>query len=110
MSQLEVESRVSLHRPPDRTRARWNIHGDSGSITLFLPPIWDDASVSPQFHEDDLVDFLVLQIGHTYLLERICLERAHEKIKIKGGRCEPSCHVAPVAEFMTSYLIERVPA
>lgn len=104
---LKVENRVSLHRPKDGTAGRWNINGDRGTITLFLPRLWEFGS-SLTFEENH-IDNLILQIGHTFLIERICIERAHEKIIIKGGRCKPSCHVAPLAEFMTDYLTEGIP-
>ena len=91
---LEVDFRVSLKN--GRYPARWNINKDNGIVTVYLPEIWDNARDHSLFYEHDhpeqtyqnFLDELIL----SNLLERICLERAHEGIRLKGrSRCDPNC-------------------
>lgn len=56
--------------------------GLDGIVKLFLPNIWDDTNNFFGF---------VLRIILTTLWERNCLERCFNKIKIKGGMCNPCC-------------------
>lgn len=108
MTRLEVENKVSMYDHPTHC-ARWNIKGDSGQITLFILSIWDDARKHSDFHEHDHLDEVMKDfVGALifgYLMERDCLERAHDRIRIKGGRCKP-CAVAPIVNKMFDYIID----
>jgi hypothetical protein len=103
MSGLEVETVVSLYDNRNN-EARWNINKDIGRITLYLIPLWDDAIDHSLFKEHDefntCLEKFIDYLNFTYVLERVCIERAHEKIRIKGGRCKPCC-VRYFAELMT---------
>ena len=84
MSRLNVDYRVSLRR--SKFAAHWGIHGDEATITFHPDIIWDDGQRSRPdgwTEEEAFIDHLLFND----VMERICLERAHEKIKIKGGRC-----------------------
>jgi len=77
----EIEYKISLY--PARSHARWNINKDKGNIILYITNIWWQKSES----FENFVEWCIFFI----LLERICLERAYNKIRIKGGRCNPCC-------------------
>ena len=106
-ARLDVDNRVSMHYHATHA-ARWNIKGDHGQITLFIPSIWDDARKHSDFQECDhleevMEDFIgALVFG--YLMERVCLERAHDRIRVKGGRCNPCC-VAKTVNRMFDHII-----
>lgn len=120
MSRLEVENRVSLHIPKDETIARWNIKGDAGKITLYLPPLWemateplaDNEPIGRRFPDSQVLQDLALigfmqEISSAYLAERICLDRAHQRIRMKGRtRCNPSCCIQGVASAMVTVIDE----
>jgi len=104
MSRLDVDYRLSLNYS-SKYVAYWNINKDFGRITFYLPNIWDIATDHSLFIEHDhpeecienFIDFLILN----ELIERICLERAHQKIKLHGRtRCKPNCCVRRVALAM----------
>jgi len=75
--------------------AYWNINKDDGKITFRLGFIWDisqeEDSVTIMPKENDELDKFINDLIFYDLSERICIERAHEKILIKGGRCNPCC-------------------
>jgi len=101
-SRLEIENRISLYENR-KTEARWHIKGDQGTITLYLIPLWDEARDHSDFFEIDNPELVfnrfIEGLNWSYLMERICIERAHERIRIKGGRCKPCC-IRFITEFM----------
>jgi hypothetical protein len=105
---LEVMNKVSLYDHRVNT-ARWNIKGDFGTIVQFMPPIWDDAMHHSLFYEhdhpDEVMQDFVGSLIFTYLMERICIERAHERIRLKRDKCTP-CVIAPIANKMFEHIIE----
>lgn len=68
--------------------------GERGEIKLFVAEIWKDCS--------NFEDF-VIAISHILTIERYCLERAFNKIRIKGGMCNPCC-IMPLADATVKYL------
>ena len=88
---LDVDYKYSLHN--GKHPAYWNINGDSGKITFYLGEIWDLAQSrsKPDIEGWDDMDAFIDELLFSDISERICLERAHEKIHIKGGRCNPCC-------------------
>ena len=56
--------------------------GNNGTIKLFVSVIFED---SKDF--EDFIDGIIYFTIH----ERICLERAFNKIRIQGGMCNPCC-------------------
>ena len=106
MPALEVENRVSLHRAEHA--AHWSIKGDEGKITLNLPKCYNDAidiigRIGISGPDDDIVIFIGV-IVFLYLEERICIERAHEKIRLRRDKCHP-CIVQSIAEKMLEAII-----
>ena len=77
---MKVNYKTSLF--PSKKAARWNINKEKANITIYITNIWNDSK--------DFDDFVEGCIFFT-LVERICIERAYNKIRIKGGRCNPCC-------------------
>jgi hypothetical protein len=108
MSPLDVEYKVSLHE--SKHGGRWNINKDNGTITFNLPLLYDYSkrvveqyrtkNETDAFTNDMTINFFITQLIETEVVERVCIERAHQKIKIKGGRCKPFCKVESVAMHM----------
>ena len=87
-----VNYKVSLHKSV--SSARWNIKKDKGNIILYVSNIWDEF---PNF------DYFIEYCIYYTLMERICLERAFNKVRIKGGRCNPCCVVNITKEIYRSF-------
>ena len=87
--------------------ARWNIKGDTGEITQYLGSVYEEASEHSDdpFDEDEVICTITGVLVFGYLMERICIERAHEKIRLKGNHCNPCC-VKRVANTMFSHIVE----
>lgn len=66
--------------------------GNSGTVKVFIPNIY---SISVDF--DDFIDWLEFFL----IVERICLERAFQKIKMKN-RCNP-CKMDKYAHMMKDW-------
>lgn len=99
-SSLNVEYGYSLKWA--KYNAYWNIKRGSGKITFYLPRLWAHACDNSTFKEHDFPDEceenFIQDLIFADLTERICLERAHEKIRMKGRtRCEPNCCVRRAA-------------
>ncbi|KKK62437.1 hypothetical protein LCGC14_3004320, partial [marine sediment metagenome] len=60
--------------------------------------IWNESLTLQQI-ENQIIPYFTECCIYLILLERICLERAFNKIRIKGGRCNPCC-VAKIAQKM----------
>lgn len=69
---------------------------DDITITQYLPEIWAASHNS----EDFFIGLLIT----TYLYERICIERGNERIRIKGGKCNPCC-IDPIVTAICNHLI-----
>jgi len=80
---LDVNYKVSLYKSV--ALARWNINKDKGNVFLYVSKIWD------MIDKTNIFAYFVEWCIYFTLIERICLERAYNKIKIKGGRCNPCC-------------------
>jgi len=89
---LDVNYKVSLYN--SISQARWNINKDKGNVILFISNIWKESKNYEHF---------VQWIIYYTLIERICLERAYNKIRIKGGRCNPCC-VEKIASEIYGFL------
>lgn len=87
-----VDMNISLNI--SKYRGYHSKSGYNGKITLFIPIIWGSSK-----YEDDFI----INSCHVYLLERICLERAFNKIRIKN-RCFP-CKLYPLVSHMINHLL-----
>ncbi len=104
MTDLEVENKVSLIEN-SIFQGRWNINKDWGAITLNVINLWDAARNHSDFFETDhpetCFENFIQEMNWTYVVERICIERAHEKIRMKGrSRCKPYCCIWWISQFM----------
>jgi len=81
---MDINYKVSLYKA--KTMARFNKNKNKGNIILYISNIWNiDKNKLLSFNH--FVEWCI----YFTLVERICLERAHNKIKIKGGKCKPCC-------------------
>jgi len=84
-----VEYRVSLH--PSKSAGYQSKARNRGTVTLFLPVLWERSGGDVDAFVDELVCVSVL--------ERICLERAWQKIRMKN-RCHPTCKMEKIMLMM----------
>lgn len=91
MGRLNVDLKFSFS-PTAKHAAHWNIKKDEGIITVNLPLLWAESikrsSAGQNATEDQTIEDFIDNLGWSYLMERICLERGHEGWRIKGGRCD----------------------
>ncbi len=78
--------------------------GNDGYVKSYVSNIWDITSdwvkiLNNGEHIAWFVRFLILMIIH----ERYCLERAFQRIKIKGGMCNPCC-IEKISDQTFEYL------
>jgi hypothetical protein len=86
---MSVDLHISTH--PSKFAGYQAKAGSEGKITLFISTIWDQS----QGDYDRFLDGL----AYTYLLERVCLERAFQRIRMTD-RCEPVCKLLRIADLM----------
>jgi hypothetical protein len=97
---LDVDYKVSLRE--SKTGGRWQINKDKGTITFNLPNHYNSAKKAIERKrgycnlydksDEDIINLFVMDLIETELIERICIERAYQKIRLKGhSRCKPFC-------------------
>jgi len=102
---LEVEYKYSLNNMD--TEGRWNINKSIGIITINLPNIYN-ITIKFNKNKDNFVNEFISNLIEIELKERVCIERAYQKIRIKGGKCNP-CVVDKICAFMLwSYEWDRL--
>lgn len=87
-NETTVDYRISI-RPSDNHGYQTK-SGNKGVITLYVGSIWKDVASF-----DDFVNRLIW----VSLTERICIERAFQKVRMKN-RCEPVCKPGRIADLM----------
>lgn len=96
MSRIEVENRVSIKEwkspPTGSVLGEWSLTGDTGYLILNVANIFTRYTETP-----------INKLVEIYLIERICMERRRERIRIKGGCCTPCC-TKRVAQTMMKHL------
>lgn len=97
---LEVEYKYSTHKA--KHSAYWEREGDKGTIVFNLPQMYfesqqDNIYWEGSSDEDIIIDNFIKDLVYTDICERVCLERSHQGLKIKGGKCKPECCVKNVA-------------
>lgn len=63
--------------------------GNQGYITAYISNLWDHAKNG--FCGIGPFQLFVNLLNSIFIHERYCLERAFQKIRIKGGMCNPCC-------------------
>lgn len=113
MSDYTIDYMISTH--PSKYGDFQSKKGKNGIVKTFISTLWDrteDMVLSGDRWVDDnaiiyfndvFADFFRSFI-EVILLERICLERAFNKIKIKGGMCNPCC-VRDITKIIMSIII-----
>ena len=86
MDKVIVDYKISLY--PSRFLGHQAKKGKKGTIILYIYSLWNECKGN--------FDKFVLDIVYTSLLERICLERAFNKIRMKN-RCKPFCKMEKYA-------------
>jgi len=104
---MEIDNRVST-RIKESTLAQWGYKDGQYWITLNLAGCWAEAKEiidrwrGYDFTEeiadperwpayDKYIDTLCDSLAASYLIERICIERNHQKIRLKRDHCKPCC-------------------
>lgn len=77
--------------------------GSVGNIIVYIPTIWKNSEKWALEQDVDPFAIFVDYINIVFIHERYCLERAFQKIKIKGGMCNPCCVMKGV-DYTTNYL------
>lgn len=72
---------------------------NKGYVKIFISTLWNDS-------RQDYYLF-VLRLIWIQIHERICLERAFQKIRIKGGMCKPCC-VENCSKIVYKFLLDTI--
>ena len=91
----DIEYSISLY--PSRFMGYQSKRGGFGKLTVFVSNLIDLIN-----DEEDLSIFVKI-MNAIIIQERFCLERAFQKIKILGGKCNPCC-VQNLVDFTIDYL------
>jgi len=87
LKEFFVDYKISLY--PSQYDGWQSKKGNKGYIKAYVSTIWcKELSYKDSYDE---IDNFVIGLICIYIVERICLERAFQKIKIKGGMCNPCC-------------------
>jgi len=97
----EVDYKISLH--PSKSDGYQSKKGLEGGIKAFITNIWNKTKEWAKENQIDHFKLFVDYINLTFICERYCLERAFQKIKIKGGMCNPCC-VMKAVDLTVEYL------
>ena len=103
---LEVDLYFTMHRSCLNV-ARWDIRKNNAAIYIFLPQVWDEAlENSDDINDtDDTERTFVGALIFTYLIERICVERSRQNIRMHRNHCTPCCS-AFIANRMFGYILD----
>ena len=108
----EVDYKISLH--PSKFAGYQSKNKNKGEVKIFVSSIWKWVHSwrwTSYFIKDEateiMFDDFVNELKFTLILERICLERAFEKIRMKN-RCKPFenfyCKMEKIAYLMLDYI------
>lgn len=102
---MDIDNRVST-RIRDKVLAQWGYKDGQNFITLNLAGCWKEATeiidrgrASPLFdgdagspwNVDEYIDAFCDSLSCSYLIERICIERNRQRIRLKRDHCKPCC-------------------
>jgi len=98
-----VEYKVSTHK--SKYEGYHSKKGNIGSVKAFISNLWHDVIQYSKRLDIDIFDLFVESLITTYICERFCLERAFQRIRIKGGACNPCC-IKNITLYTTQYLFD----
>ena len=97
----EVEYKISIKA--SKFSGYQSKKGNQGYVKAFVSNLWKQAM---EWHEKEVrFQLFVDSLCYIFIHERFCLERAFQKIRIKGGMCNPCC-VCNLAEKVAKYLFD----
>lgn len=97
----EVEYKISTY--PSKSDGYQSKKGLTGEIKIFISTIWSQVKKWSTENQIDPFETFLDYINSIIIHERYCLARAFQKIKIKGGMCNPCC-VMKAVDYTTEYL------
>jgi hypothetical protein len=102
---IDIDNRVST-RIGEKILAQWGCKEGQYRIVLNLAGCWSEAveiidcgrntplfdgdSGSP-WNVDEYIDAFCDSLAASYLIERICIERSRQKIRLNRNHCKPCC-------------------
>lgn len=104
---MDIDNRVST-RIKETTLAQWGLKDGQYRIVLNLAGCWSEAvdiidrwrgyAFLEEIDEperwpayDKYIDAFCDSLACSYLMERICIERSREKIRLNRNHCKPCC-------------------
>jgi hypothetical protein len=73
-------------------------------IWLNIMSIWDWTvkSSQPRATQDEIIDRFAKKLNAIFLQELVCIFKAQDKIRIKGGACNPYCRHEKLVDMMVT--------
>jgi len=102
---MDIDNRVST-RIQDKVLAQWGQKNGQYRIVLNLAGCWTEAvdivdrmreiplfdgDAGSPWNVDEYFDAYCDVLSCSYLIERICIERSRQKIRLKRNHCKPCC-------------------
>lgn len=99
----EVEYKISTHI--GNSDGYQSKKGAKGEIKVFVSNVWKKTEKWAKDSNHDPFDIFVDYFNSIFIHERYCIERAFQKIRIKGGMCNPCC-VVGLVDYTIEYLFK----
>jgi len=102
---MDIDNRVST-RIKEKVLAQWGQKNGQYRIVLNLAGCWTEAvdiinrggenhpfdgDAGSPWNVDDYFDAYCDVLSCSYLVERICIERSRQRIRLKRNHCKPCC-------------------
>ena len=65
--------------------------GNKGYVKAYVANLWNTSLENEYKFDEDQFQLFVNLLNSILIHERYCLERAFQRIRIKGGMCKPCC-------------------
>lgn len=79
--------------------------GNKGYIKAYVSNLWESSLEMGLEFNKDIFQLFVNSLCSIFIHERYCLERAFQKLRIKGGMCNPCC-VENIVKNTIQYLFD----
>ncbi len=82
--------------------ACWHPKDRPPIITLNIQNLWDWAveSSPPRATQDDMEDRFVRKLDGVFLQELVCIFKTADRIRIRGGACNPYCRHEKIVDCL----------